>query len=568
MNKQLLITCLRETVKLLELHGANPFQVRHYQRAALEIARVVSWQDLSKILRDETYLSAATRKLLAEMLQTGSLKRRDELLSNTPPGLLDMMTLRTLGPKRAAVLWKSLGISNAAALEEACLTGKVAALAGFGEKTQAALLHSIDFQKRHVGQWRYDVADQCAAVLEEALKEQFPKVLISRAGALRRCVETVDGLSWVVGGSHRQVVVSWLQNAANLRSVSSQPDVWRGVCAAYDIPVTVWLCARDAFFVQLFLRTGSAKHMALPTHTAEVTLSQAVKSMSKVSMGSEAALYEAAGYAWVPPELREGLLERPWMKKERSDRLVESQDLRGVFHVHTTYSDGRCSLQAMAEHCVTLGYDYLGVADHSQRAVYAGGMSPETLEIQHREIERLNRVMAPFRIFKGAEVDILSDGQLDYAQDILATLDFVVASVHTDLGMGRAEATRRLIKAIEHPATTFIGHVSNRLLLKREGLPLDYKAVIDACAACNVVLELNANPYRLELDWRWIDYALCCGVRIGINPDAHDASAIEHVRYGVQMARKGGLTPEHTFNALSAQQVASYFQKKRNPKAL
>ena len=266
---------------------------------------------------------------------------------------------------------------------------------------------------------------------------------------------------------------------------------------------------------------------------------------------------------YIEPELREGHFEIEWAKEGRLPKLLKMEDLKGSLHNHSTYSDGKHSLREMALYCRELGYEYLGIADHSQSAFYAGGMDLDKIQKQHDEIRSLNEELAPFRIFAGVESDILIDGSLDYPEEVLQSFDFIVSSIHSSLGMNRQKATDRLLRAIENPYTTILGHPTGRLLLRREGYPIDHKAIIDACAANGVIIEINANPWRLDLDWRWVYYTLEKGVPLSINPDAHEKGAFIDMRYGVLVGRKGGLTRKMTFNARSADELAIYFAERK-----
>lgn len=278
---------------------------------------------------------------------------------------------------------------------------------------------------------------------------------------------------------------------------------------------------------------------------------------------SEEAIYSAAGMDYISPELREGQFEILAAKDHNLPLLVELADLKGTLHNHSTYSDGQHSLRQMAEYCQSLGYEYLGICDHSKSAFYANGLDEDRVVQQMSEIDDLNKELAPFKIFKGIESDILNDGSLDYDVDILARFDFIVASVHSQLSMDINKATNRLLTAIANPYTTMLGHPTGRLLLKREGYPINHKAVIDACAENKVIIEINAHPFRLDLDWRWVHYALEQGVLISINPDAHSMEQLQLMKYGLLVGRKGGLTKEMTFNALGAAEVEKYFLERK-----
>ncbi|NVO85279.1 PHP domain-containing protein, partial [Hymenobacter terrestris] len=348
------------------------------------------------------------------------------------------------------------------------------------------------------------------------------------------------------------------------------PFAWRGTATASAVQVDVRLIAPAEFTNQLLLTSATDAHLSGALTDDELQPGQPASLrqwLKREQFATETDLYERAGLQYVEPELREGLWELPLARQHQLPQLLEPGDLRGSLHNHSTYSDGTHSLREMATFLRDGGYEYLGICDHSQAAHYANGLPVERVRQQHQEIDQLNQELAPFRIFKGIESDILSDGGLDYAPAVLETFDFIVASVHSNLKMDERKATTRVLRAIENPYTTMLGHPTGRLLLRREGYPLDHKAIIDACAKHNVIIEINANPWRLDLDWRWVHYALEQGVQLSINPDAHHTSGYADMRYGVLMGRKGGLTKATTFNTKSVEEAAEYFaQRKANIK--
>ncbi len=560
-----MIALLKDTAKLLELHGANPFQVRHYHNAALNLEKIhQAVGGLSpEALKDVVGLNPSTSKLIQEMNATGTLQRWGQLATATPQGVREMLELRGIGPQKVRAIWKNLGVKSLSELLRACEEDKISRLPGFGLKTQGTIQASLAFREKQLGKWHYASALPYATDLEAQLQQAFPDSLVSLTGALRRKMEITDQVEVLVGTTHVKAVMQWLEEQSMLQKKASfsGPFSWRGQFVEQPLRLTVLFCKPEEFYQQLILQTGSQEHLTLPVGE-DKRLGDVLN--SSIAPRSEAAVYEQAKLPYIPPELREGQIELAWAREKGAPQLLDMQDLRGVFHNHTTYSDGKHSLEEMAQHCKDLGYAYIGITDHSQQAVYAGGLTPEAIQRQHMEIDHLNEVLAPFKIFKGIEADILSDGNLDYEDAILARFDFVIASVHTGLNMDQQSATRRIVQAIKNPYTTMLAHPTNRLLLKREGFPINHQAVIDACAEYGVIIEINANPWRLELDWRWVDYALSKNVWISINPDAHDKESIHNMYYGVCVGRKGGLTRSCTFNALSRENVMQYFEGRKN----
>ncbi|RZK20334.1 MAG: DNA polymerase/3'-5' exonuclease PolX, partial [Hymenobacter sp.] len=344
----------------------------------------------------------------------------------------------------------------------------------------------------------------------------------------------------------------------------SGPWVWAGTAVEGGVGIVVRATAPETFVNQLFLGTGTEAHLSAPLPNAAPPAPRTLRQWAKrEQFASEEALYEKAGLQYVVPELRENLGEIELAAERKIPQLLQDSDLRGSLHNHSTYSDGNHSLRQMATFLRDAGYEYLGICDHSQAAHYANGLGPERVRQQQREIDELNQELAPFRIFKGIEADILGDGSLDYDAELRDSFDFIVASIHSNLKMDEARATERLLAAIANPHCTMLGHPTGRLLLRRAGYPIDFKAVIDACAEHQVIIEINANPWRLDLDWRWVRYAISQGVQLSINPDAHHTDGYADMRYGVLAGRKGMLTKEMTFNAKSVDEAAAYFAARK-----
>jgi DNA polymerase (family 10) len=563
LDNKLIIDLLNKTATLLALQGADPFQAKHYTNAALFLEKLdrevmdLSAEELAQIKG----ISKSLIALIHEIQATGTLQRCQELMDQTPPGILDILKLPGLGIKKVRALWQELGIQTVEELEEACKSGRVAQLLGFGDKTQSSILEGLARASAYRNKFHYATALPYAVALELAFKAEFPELLISAVGDFRRKLEIVTTVEYLIGTTEIPPIIDWLNSWSAIQPniLISGPFSWRGDVTDNGLPFSVTFCSPTEFYKQLILQTGSDKHLLLLASN-DSTLGKVITQASHIS--SELEGYQQAGLPYVPVELREGLVEKVWISAG-APSLVEVEDLKGIFHIHTKYSDGQTSLEHMATYCQALGYSYIGITDHSQSAAYAGGMRPHTVKEQHHAIEMLNQQLAPFKIFKGIESDILPNGDLDYPDELLAEFDFTIVSVHMGLNMDLRKATDRLIKAIGNPFTTILGHATGRLLLKREGYPIDYQAVIDACAAYGVIIEINANPWRLDLDWRWIPYAIQKGVKLSINPDAHHHSGITHVQYGINMGRKGGLTKESTFNALTREEIEGYFQERK-----
>ena len=565
MSNAEIVEVLELTVKLLELHDADPFKTKAFGVAAFYLDRFKS-AELAEMNAAELVKLQGVGKSMANkivgLVQTGKLPELDELMAQTPPGVLEMFKIKGIGAKKIGTIWRELGIDSLRELQLACENGQIARLKGFGEGTQQKIMESLAFLQSQTGKLRMDKADALAQLILEKLQTKFEKVAIT--GEIARRSETVETVQLLVGTAAivkaQQGIgeIEWLtQNPKN-----SSPFVWRGKVNNAEIAVEIHLTIPERFENQRFVLSAAAAHLSQVSGSGK-TLLQIVAAENHES---DAAIYQKANLPYVVAEMREGQNEFDWAMRNEANTLVTWDSLKGILHNHSTYSDGKNTLEEMARFCQELGFEYLGIADHSQSATYAQGLSIEKVRQQHAEIDRLNAEFAaslkPFKILKGIESDILGDGSLDYPDEILATFDYVVASVHSNLTMPIEKATARLLRAIENPHTTILGHPTGRLLLSREGYPIDFKAVIDACAQHGVVIEINASPWRLDLDWRWIGYCLEKGVKLSINPDAHEKKGYFDMHYGVAMGRKGGLTQDMTFNALNLSEIEIYLKSR------
>jgi DNA polymerase (family 10) len=492
---------------------------------------------------------------------TGSFPALEALLAQTPTGVLEMLRIKGLGPKKVRALWLELGLSSTHELLEACQSGKVATTKGFGEKTQETILQNLIFTASNSGKWLYADIEATILGLQEKLIQQLPQATVRVVGDLARRMEVIETGDYLIASDDLIACKSHLRllEGVTWDLTKSGPMTWRGQLEEPALALCLHFCAAEALVAQELLWVASKAHLSSFVDEEE-TVAEKIR---KNSYRDEADFFEKNQLQFIPRELREGYGEVALAKAGTLPVLLENSDLKGILHNHSTYSDGKHSLRQMAEYCKSLGYDYLGISDHSRTASYAGGLDIEKVARQQAEIDALNQELGPFRIFKGIESDILTDGSLDYPEEVLASFDFIVSSIHSVLTMDRKRATDRLLTAIHNPYTTMLGHPTGRLLLRREGYPIDHQAVIDACAERQVVIEINANPWRLDLDWRWIRYAMEKGVLLSINPDAHAMEGYADMQYGVWMGRKGGLTKEMTFNALNGNEIAAYFAERK-----
>lgn len=544
-NKQI-ARYLKETAALIELTGGNPFRGRAFDRAARTLEREET--SIAELLAENALIEipgigAGLAAQIRELLAYGSFEVRDELLSAIPPGLLDALRVKGLGAKKVRRLWKELGITTLDDLEHAAATGRLADLDGFGAKSQDNILTNVRLLKQYQLQRRYADALHEVDSLLPTLGDLPGVERIEITGALRRKLETVDAVDLLAATKDAATASLSLQDAAALEP--AEAEMLTGTLPS-GLPLRIHLCGPDEFGTAWWQRTGSDDFLT----AFEVALGTPGR------YADEAEVFSVARLSFIEPELREDADALTAAAENALPDLITVDDLHGSLHNHSTYSDGTHTLRQMAEFARSMGLSYFGICDHSQSLKVANGMPAERVVQQQEEIRALNTEYAadggaPFRIFSGIESDILADGSLDYPEDVLASFDFIVASVHTRFNMTEAEATDRVIRAVSNPYTRILGHPTGRLLLTREGYPLDHEAVITACAEHGVAIELNANPYRLDLDWRWIRTATRQGVLISINPDAHAMEQLPYVRWGIAAARKGWLTAAQCLNAKS-----------------
>lgn len=546
----------------MELHDENPFKIRSYQSALISLER--EDQDIMGLSEVELATLQGVGKSMVEAIQqlkeTDTFPFLEELLAKTPEGILEVLQIKGLGPKKVKMLWEGLGITSTHELMEACQSGEVAKIKGFGEKTQDTIIQNLEFKASNAGKWLYADIEEIIGQLEETFRVLAPESDLAIVGDFARQMEIITEAEFLIASDELGAIKSKIKAMDSIEWIllESGPRTLRGKLKEIDLRVSIHFCTKEDFLWKKLSLIASPLHLESLVDEKE----SVAKKLQKKNFFSEEEFFSINNLQFIPTEMREGYGEVELAKENKIPELLTEKDLKGILHNHSTYSDGKHSLRQMAEYCKELGYEYLGISDHSKTAFYAGGLTEDQIIKQHQEIDALNKELAPFQIFKGIESDILTDGKLDYADDVLASFDFIVASVHSILNMDMKRATTRLITAIENPYTTILGHPTGRLLLRRQGYPLDHKAIIDACAANNVVIEINANPWRLDLDWRYVRYAMEQGVMLSINPDAHAMEGYADMKYGVLVGRKGGLTRETTLNAMTGNEIESYFQSR------
>jgi DNA polymerase (family X) len=556
MENKPIARTLKLLSQLMELHEENPFKVRSVANAAFKVDKLPF--KLAEKPADEIEkidgIGKSTAAKINELLQTGTITELQTLIAQTPEGVMEMLGIKGIGPKKVGVIWRELGIENTGELFYACNENRLVELKGFGLKTQQEILKAIEFRMASNGKFLYAQVEQEAYNFLQEIKAIFPEALKNIAGELRRYYEIITELIVVIGTNDEQIALDTVAQSDLLKGVKVIGNHVNGELEN-GLLVDIVCVSKNDYYKELFMQTGSEEHVNAVLNRITEPLGQP---------DSEELIYKKAGLAWVPPELREGDTFIAKAAEKALPHLITYADLKGTLHNHSTWSDGVHTLEEMALYCRDeMKLEYLGICDHSRTAVYAKGLSIERVLQQHEEIDHLNKKIDGFHIFKGIESDILSDGSLDYPEEILKRFDLVVASIHSNLKMDDEKATTRLIKAIENPYTTILGHPTGRLLLSRKGYTFDYKKVIDACAANGVVIEINANPLRLDLDWRWHQYALDKGVWLSVNPDAHRNEGFHDMNFGIHAARKGGLTKDRCLNALSLDEIKAFFDRKK-----
>lgn len=578
-NRDEVIDLLEAIAQILELKGESVFKVRAYSNGARTLETFTGDFDgliNSGELASLPGMGEALTDKITTFATTGSLPYYEELKASVPEGLFELFELQGLGPKKIKALWEQLNITTISTLESAAKDGSIAALKGFGPKTAANLLEAIESKNRYANSYRFTDIAPIAEHLREQLRDLDEVIQVEIAGSYRRRKEIVRDIDFIVSSNHPDPVMHFFTTHPQVESIIVHGPTKSSVRLKLGIQADLRVVSNPQFPFALNYFTGSKEHNILIRQRAlhrgwtlnEYRLAQDPKQsdapLPPEDIHTEADLYRALGLDFIPPELREASGEIEAAEKHALPRLVELSNLRGTFHCHTTASDGRSSLREMVDAALDHGLQYLGISDHSKSSVQARGLSENQLLQQVHEIHQLNAELGPaFRIFTGVECDILKDGSLDYPDEILAQLDYVVASVHNAFEMKESDMTERIIRAMENPHVTMLGHVSGRLLLTREAYAVDIPRIIDAAARTHTWIELNGNGRRLDMDWRLWPLAKSRGVRCVINPDAHHVNQFQNLQFGTNSARKGGLTKEDVMNCLPILSIEHELQRKR-----
>ncbi len=547
--------------KLMDIHAENSFKAKSYAIAAFNIEKLPD--QLSDTPKEKIFgikgIGESTGKKIIELLETGKLAVLDEMIAKTPPGIIEMLNIKGIGPKKISTIWKEMEIESIGELLYACKENRLKLFKGFGEKTQQNVIETIEFYLNNQGSYLYPQVEQVVPQITLYLEKLFSPGNVFITGNYKRQQEIIDELEFIINSSN-ETIKRGFQSA-------NPPQLME------DLPGSLLYKLHNGLKLRLYSGEGNMPgRIFMTTGSAEFT-EAFIRRFPKVDLNNtigtdDSLIFSSAGISYIPACLRESaaIIERT--QKGALPVLIQPEDIKGIIHSHSNWSDGSNTIEEMARAAIAQGLEYLVISDHSKTAFYAQGLTEEKVAAQQQYIDELNTKLAGFKIFKSIESDILYDGNLDYSNSILSTFDLVIASVHSNLKMTEDKAMHRLLTAIENPYTTILGHMTGRLLLSRKGYPVDHKKIIDACAANHVVIELNAHPSRLDIDWRYIEYALEKNVLLSIDPDAHTIEGFKDTRYGVLAAQKALLTKEQNVSSMGLKAFEAFLQKRRSLKGI
>lgn len=537
--------------KLSDIHGENEFKVKSYSAAAFAIDKLMlplASTKPSEIASLKGIGSSNAQKIL-EILETGKSEPLEQLIAKTPTGIIDMLSIKGLGPKKIRTIWKEMEIESLGELLYACQEDRLKRFKGFGEKTQQQVIENIEFFQRNIGRFLYAQVDALLPAYQSWLSDTFPNHPFYLSGQFAQQLEIIDQLVWITSAKFNELEVRFANsNGYTLKKKESDHAVW-------STPIgPEWLI----YFGVEYCIDASIRLSC----TEDVW--QIIKPNDHLAAVDETDWFKQNNLPFIHPFIRDNVKQVEKTLNEIQPPCIQPFDIHGIIHCHSVWSDGKNSLREMALEAIHRGLEYLVISDHSQSAFYANGLNPERVLQQHQEIDRLNLELAPFKIFKSIESDILGDGSLDYHPEILYRFDLVIASIHSNLKMTEEKAMLRLLNAINNPFTSILGHPTGRLLLSRNGYPVNHEKIIDACVQNNVVIEINAHPSRLDLDWRFIENALDKNALLSINPDAHQLDGYDDVNYGIKVAQKAWLTPQQNLSSFRIKEMEAFVEKQKS----
>jgi len=571
MDKREISRILEEIGLMLELKGDNPFKIRAYVNGAriletlegnlndyIEDGKIVGVKGIGEALSDK----------IIELYETGRLEFYENLKKSIPSGLFDILKIQGIGPKKVKILYEKLGIESLGELEYACRENRLVELDGFGEKTQSKILKGIQDIKKFTGQYLYGYVIEDAESIKNKLLQSSLVKRCEIAGSLRRKKEVVKDIDILASSDEPSKLMDYFTTFEEIDEVISKGETKTSVRLKLGIMMDLRVVEDYQFPYALHHFTGSKEHNTALRHRAKamgIKINEygLFRGDELISCKDEEEIFRALGLDNIPPELRENMGEIEAAEKGNLPELVDISDLKGVLHIHTRYSDGSSDIAHMADMAKRMGFSYIGISDHSRSAFYARGLKEDDIKRQIEEIDRYNEKSKDFKIFKGIESDILPDGSLDYDDSILSLFDFVIASIHSNMGMEREKMTQRIINSVKNRYTTILGHMTARILLAREACDMDVYAVLDAAAENNTIIEINSDPQRLDLDWRYVKYAKSKGVKFAINSDAHSVEGLKNVIFGIGIARKGWLKAGDIVNCMSFKELGDYFEEIR-----
>ena len=539
--------------KLMDIHQENSFKSKSYSSAAFTIDKLpfeLETFEKGKIASIKGIGESSAKKII-EILETDRLSVLDELINKTPEGVLDMLRIKGLGPKKIATIWHEMGIETIGELLYACNENRLLLYKGFGEKTQKNVADAIEFFMRNQGHFLYADVESYVEKVKEILSARFPSNQFLIGGDFFRQMPTLDELVWITDAPLSMVQDFLAEIAFIIESNGTDQFIAKG--------------PENLRMLYIHAESTNIDQIQFEKSVSPGFLENWKKNFDTLNISSiePSNWLNTFGINFIPTFLREDPSIIEDAKNTSFDEIISTDQIKGIIHSHSNWSDGSNTIEEMALACIAQGFEYLVISDHSKSAFYANGLNEERIKAQHQYIDELNKKLAPFKIFKSIESDILNDGALDYSDNLLSTFDMVIASVHSNLKMSEEKAMSRLLTAIENPYTTVLGHPTGRLLLSRKGYPIDHEKIIDACIANDVVIEINAHPRRLDLDWTWIKIAQEKGAILSINPDAHHIDGYHDVKYGVLAAQKGGLKKQNNLSSYSLQEIESYLNRFR-----
>ncbi len=537
--------------KLSEIHGENSFKSKSYSVAAFSIDRYP--EPLISLPREKIAtikgIGASSAQKIFELFETGRIQALEDLIAITPSGIVQMMKIKGLGPKKINTIWKEMEIETIGELLYACKENRLKLYKGFGEKTQQAISDSIEFFQKSQGRFLFAQVVDLSKEITERMENIFGKRNVIITGDVARQNEIVDALEYVIAANEQQIIFEMEKTGF----VQEGSDDGLSFKTNEGIRLCIFPVEEQNLAYEGIIRTGS--------ESFNKAFAESISSGEAAGLDEE-EIFEKAGMPRIPPFLREN--PEIFEQYKPNNSIIQQEDIRGIIHCHSTWSDGSHTIEELADACEKMNLDYLVITDHSKSAFYANGLTEDRIRQQHEFIDRFNSSSLSIKIFKGIESDILNDGRLDYPDNVLSTFDVVIASVHSNLKMTEEKATARLISAIENPYTTILGHMTGRLLLSRNGYPVNHRKVIDACVANNVAIELNAHPNRLDIDWREIGYALDKGAYISIDPDAHFIEGLDDVKFGIWVAQKAMLPKERNLSSMNRIEFESYLVRNKS----